>query len=108
MQTSGSESIKGFIFNSFPQNLIQAHSLDMALARIGQPISCALMMESTKKPQNRENRALIRYYRTQNKLILVDEADSIGELCSRIRLIYEKRRSSANQANTDRAKDAQR
>ncbi len=93
-QTKHSESVKGFIFSNYPQNVIQAQSLDMALARIGQPVSSAILVESTKKPQNRENRALIRYYRTQNKLILVDEADSIDEISSKIRLIYEKRRSS--------------
>jgi len=92
-----------FLISNYPQNVIQAQSLDLALARIGQPVSLALMMESTKKPQNRENRALIRYYRTQNKLILFDEADSISELCSRIHLIYEKRRSSDNQTNKGRA-----
>jgi len=97
-----------FILSNYPQTVIQAQSLDMALAKIGQPLSSALMMESTKKAQNRENRALIRYYRTQNKLILVDETDSIGELCSRIHLVYEKRRSTANLTNTDRTQDAQR
>jgi len=107
-QPNSSEATEGFILSSYPQNVIQAQSLDMALARIGQPLSGALMMESTKKPQNRENRALIRYYRTQNKLILVDETDSIGELCSRIRLIYEKRRSTASQTNTDRTQNLQR
>lgn len=93
-QTNCSESVKGFIFSNYPQNVIQAQSLDMALARIGQPVSIALMVESTKKPQNRENRTLIRYYRTQNKLILFDETDSIDGISSNIRLIYEKRRSS--------------
>ncbi|GBE07927.1 adenylate kinase [bacterium BMS3Bbin11] len=100
-QLGSSEAIEGFILSSYPQNVIQAQSLDMALARIGQPVNSALMMESTKKSQNRENRALIRYYRTQNKLILVDEIDSIGELCSRIRLIYEKRRSSTRRTDAD-------
>jgi len=83
------EAIGGFILSNYPQSIFQAQSLDMALARIGQPVSLALMVESTKKPQNRENRTLIRYYRTQNKLILVDETVSIDELCSRICLIYE-------------------
>jgi adenylate kinase family enzyme len=95
-QTNCSESAKGFILNNYPQNVTQAQAMDMALARIGQPVSIALMVESTKKPQNRENRALIRYYRSQNKLILFDEADSIGDICSKIRLIYEKRRGGSD------------
>lgn len=88
---------KGFILGNYPQNVIQAQCLDMALAKIGQPLSCALMVESTKTPQNRENRALIRYYRTQNKLILLDETDNVSQICSKIRLIYEKRRSTDRQ-----------
>jgi len=101
---STSEATAGFILSSYPQNVIQAQSLDMVLARIGQPVSSALMMESAKKPQNRENRALIRYYRTQNKLILLDETDSIGDICSSIRLVYEKRRSTISHTNTDRTR----
>ena len=85
---------KGFILSNYPQNVIQAQALDMALARKGHPVSCALMVESTKKPQNRENRALIRYYRTQNKLVLIDETDNISQLCRKIRRVYEKRRST--------------
>ncbi|MEA1888349.1 MAG: hypothetical protein U9N50_01025 [Pseudomonadota bacterium] len=96
-QSSASVTAEGFILCNYPQNIIQAQALDMALARIGQPVSCALMVESTKKPQNRENRALIRYYRTQNKLVLIDETDNISQLCRNIRRVYEKRRSSDSQ-----------
>jgi len=95
--TGAAESTNGFILSNYPQNVIQAQSLDMALAKIGQPLSCALMVESTKTPQNRENKALIRYYRTQNKLILLDETDNVSQICSKIRLIYEKRRSTDRQ-----------
>ena len=102
---SPSEATAGIILSSYPQNITQAQSLDIALARIGQPLSCALMVESTKTPQNRENKALIRYYRTQNKLILVDETDNVSQICSKIRLIYGKRRSmdrtNANLIQTD-------
>ncbi|MFW2438588.1 MAG: hypothetical protein ACN4GR_04380 [Arenicellales bacterium] len=97
MQMSTSEATGGFILSNYPQNAIQAQSLDMALARIGQPVSSALMMESTKTPQNRENKALIRYYRSQNKLILLDETDNISQICCKMRLIYRKRRSTYRQ-----------
>ena len=83
----------GFFLNNYPQNVIQAQSLDMSLARRGQPLSIALMSKSARNSQNREKSALIRYYRSQNKLILIDEPLNIEELCKTIHTLYNKRRS---------------
>jgi len=83
----------GFFLNNYPHNVIQAQSLDMSLARLGQPLSIALMLKSSKNAQNREKSALIRYYRSQNKLILIDEPLNIVELCKTIHALYNKRRA---------------
>jgi len=83
----------GFFLNNYPKNVIQAQSLDMALARIGQPTSTTLMVESDKISQNRIKSALIRYYRSQNKLILIDESSSIEDICKTIHSIHDKRRT---------------
>jgi adenylate kinase family enzyme len=85
----------GFFLNYYPQNVTQARSLDMALAAIGHPISTALMMESAKMSQNREKRALIRYYRSQNKLILIEESSSSEDICNKIHSIHMKRRKNS-------------
>jgi hypothetical protein len=82
-----------FFLNDYPQNVTQAQSLDMALARIGQTVSTALMLESAKISQNRTKLALIRYYRSQNKLIFIDESSSIEDICTTIHSIYDKRRT---------------
>ena len=83
----------GFFLYDYPKNVIQAQSLDMALAEIGQPVSSALMLKSTKTSQNRTKSALIRYYRSQNKLILIDESSNIEEVCKTIYSNYDKRRT---------------
>ena len=83
----------GFFLNNYPHNVIQAQSLDMSLARLGQPLSIALMLKSSKNAQNREKSALIRYYRSQNKLIWIDEPLNIEELCKTIHALYKKRRA---------------
>ena len=83
----------GFFLNNYPNNVIQAQSLDMALAQIGQPISTTLMVESAKISQNRIKSALIRYYRSQNKLILIDESSSVEDICKTIHSIHSKRRT---------------
>lgn len=84
-----------FFLNDYPQNVTQAQSLDMALARIGQAVSTALMLESAKMSQNREKRALIRYYRSQNKLILIEESSSSEDICNKIHSIHMKRRKNS-------------
>ncbi len=91
----------GYILSTFQQNITQAQSLDIALARIGQPLNIALTFKPTKLSQNRENRALIRYYRTQNKLVEVDEAEEIHDICQKILLLYRKRRSHSNHDKPD-------
>lgn len=83
----------GFLLNQYPQNVTQAQSLDIALARAGQPLAASLIMESTKVPQNSANKALIRYYRSQNKLIFIEESSTIENICSRLYSIHEKRRA---------------
>ena len=83
----------GFLLNQYPQNVTQAQSLDIALARAGQPLAACLIMESTKVPQNSANKALIRYYRSQNKLIFIEESSTIEDICSRLYSIHEKRRA---------------
>lgn len=90
-----SGAASGFFLNNYPRNVIQAQSLDVALAAIGQPVSTALMMESAKISQNREKRALIRYYRSQNKLILIEESSSSEDICNKIHLIHKKRRKNS-------------
>jgi hypothetical protein len=64
----------------------------MALARAAQPLGAALMIDSTNLAQNRENKALIRYYRSQNKLIMLEESSGIEDICRKLYLIHEKRR----------------
>ena len=85
--------VNGFFLNNYPENVIQAQSLDMSLARLGQPLSIVLMLKLARNAQNREKSALIRYYRSQNKLILIDEPLNIEELCKTIRTLYKKRRA---------------
>ena len=87
------QSGNGFLLKRYPENVTQAQSLDMALARIAQPVGAAIMIDSTNLAQNRENKALIRYYRSQNKLIMLDESSSVEEICRKLYLIHEKRRS---------------
>jgi adenylate kinase family enzyme len=84
-----------FLLNGYPQNIIQAQSLDMALAEKGETLSAALISDTPKSLQNREKRSLIRYYRSQNKLILFDDTSSVEDVCSKIVLIHEKRRTPA-------------
>lgn len=84
-----------FLLNGYPRNIIQAQSLDMALAEKGLALSAALISDNSKHLQNREMQTLIRYYRSQNKLILFDDTSSVDEICSKIVLIHEKRRSPA-------------
>ena len=83
----------GFLLKRYPENVTQAQSLDMALARAAQPLGTVLMIDSTNLVQNRENKALIRYYRSQNKLIMLDESSSVEDICSKLLHIHEKRRS---------------
>jgi len=83
----------GFLLNNYPENVTQAQSLDMALAQAAHPVAASLMIESTKVLQNRENKALIRYYRSQNKLILIDEFSSVEDICSKLNSIHAKRRT---------------
>lgn len=83
----------GFLLYLYPQNVTQAQSLDIALARAGQPLSASLIKESTKVLQNSANKALIRYYRSQNKLIFIKESSTIEDICNRLYSIHEKRRA---------------
>jgi adenylate kinase family enzyme len=85
----------GFLLNNYPQNVIQAQSLDMAFARANQPLDASIIIETTKMSQNRVKRALIRYYRSQNKLILIEESSSIEDICSKIYSIHNKRRKNS-------------
>jgi len=85
--------VSGYLLNAYPHNVIQAQSLDLSLARIGTPLSAIIMSETTKSSQKRENKALIRYYRSQNKLIFIDESSSVEDISTTIQSIYEKRRS---------------
>lgn len=87
------KSKNGFLLKKYPKNVTQAQSLDMALARVAQPLGTVLMIDSTNLAQNRENKALIRYYRSQNRLIMLDESSSIEDICRKLYLIHEKRRS---------------
>ena len=91
--TKGTAGDKGILLKGYPLNIIQAQSLDTALSRIGQPLSAAIMSNSLSQSQNRENRALIRYYRSQNKLTLFDEEANIDDISSKILLIQKKRRT---------------
>lgn len=84
-----------FLLNGYPQNIIQAQSLDMALAEKGETLSAALISDTPKSLQNREKRLLIRYYRSQNKLILFDDTSSVEDICNKIVLTHEKRRTPA-------------
>ena len=83
----------GFLLKNYPENVTQAQSLDMALARAAQPLGAVLVIDSTNLAQNRENKALIRYYRSQNKLIMLEESSSIEDICRKLLLTHEKRRS---------------
>ena len=83
---------KGYVIGGYPTNVVQAQSLDIALARSGQAVDTALMLETTDPLQNREDRLLRRYYRSQNKLVLLAESSAIDEICSSIMQIHEKRR----------------
>lgn len=83
------------LLNGYPQSIIQAQSLDIALAQKGLTLSAALISDNSKHLQNGEMQALIRYYRSQNKLILFDDTSSIEDICSKIVLIHEKRRTTA-------------
>ena len=87
------QSENGFLLKRYPENVTQAQSLDMALARAAQPLGAALMIDTTNLVQNRENKALIRYYRSQNKLIMLEESSSVEDICRKLYLIHEKRRS---------------
>lgn len=84
-----------FLLNGYPRNIIQAQSLDMALAEKGLSLSAALISDNSKHLQNREMQTLIRYYRSQNKLIMFDDTSSVDDICSKIVLIHEKRRTPA-------------
>lgn len=86
------QSKNGFLLKRYPENVTQAQSLDMALARAAQPLGAALMIDSKNLAQNRENKALIRYYRSQNKLIMLEESSGIEDICRKLYLIHEKRR----------------
>ena len=87
------QSENGFLLERYPENVTQAQSLDMALARAAQPLGAALMIDSTNLVQNRENKALIRYYRSQNRLIMLEESSSVEDICRKLYVIHEKRRS---------------
>lgn len=87
------QSKNGFLLKRYPENVTQAQSLDMALARAAQPLGAALMIDSTNLAQNRENKALIRYYRSQNRLIMLEESSSVEDICRNLYVIHEKRRS---------------
>ena len=87
------QSENGFLLIRYPENVTQAQSLDMALARASQPLGSALMIDSTNLAHNRENKALIRYYRSQNRLIMLEESSSVEDICRKLYLIHEKRRS---------------
>jgi hypothetical protein len=83
---------KGYVLGGYPLNVVQAQSLDIALARSGQAVDTALMLETTDPLQYSEDKPLRRYYRSQNKLILFAESSAIDEICSSILQIHEKRR----------------
>ena len=83
------------LLNGYPRNIIQAQSLDMALSQRGQALSAVLVRDTPKPLQNREKQALIRYYRSQNKLIVFDDTLSIDDICSKIVMTHEKRRAPA-------------
>lgn len=83
----------GFLIANFPGNVIQAQSLDMALANANQPLDTCIMSNTTKTPENRAKMSLIRYYRSQNKLILIEESSTIEDICSKIYTTYQKRRT---------------
>ena len=87
------DSVEHVVVCGYPLNVIQARSLDLALAALGHCVSLAAVLESKKNQQNRENRALIRYYRTQNKLIVVDKSAEISEICKEATEIYSRRRT---------------
>ncbi len=93
------QSDNGFLLKSYPENVTHAQSLDMALARVAQPLGVVLMLDSRNLAQNRENKALIRYYRSQNKLIMLEESSSVEDICRKLYLDYEKRRSHEYRAD---------
>ncbi len=91
-QQIGAEKANGYILAGYPLNIVQAQSLDIALARSGQAIDIALMLKITDPVKHREDKPLRRYYRSQNKLILFSDSSTIDEICSSIVQIHKKRR----------------
>lgn len=89
---SSADNGKGYVLAGYPLNIVQAQSLDIALARSGQAVDNALMLKTADPLQSREEKTLRRYYRSQNKLILFAESSAIDEICSSILQIHEKRR----------------
>jgi hypothetical protein len=51
-----------------------------------------LMLKTTDPLKQKEDKPLRRYYRSQNKLILLSESSTIDEICSSIAQIHKKRR----------------
>jgi adenylate kinase family enzyme len=91
-QQSGVDKANGYVLAGYPLNIVQAQSLDIALARSGQAIDTVLMLKTTEPLKQKENKPLRRYYRSQNKLILLSESSTIDEICSSIAQIHKKRR----------------
>jgi hypothetical protein len=103
-------SLQGFVLSNFPASITQAQALDVALANIGQPLSCVVMPSLDAIAQHADTRSqhkmLSRYYRAQNKLIFIDnwnhliptgsdspnDVNNLSEIYGKIRHIYEKRR----------------
>jgi len=102
----------GFILDGYPRNLTQAHSLDILLVKIGQPLDIAVQLDVPEEllvrrlagraveqgraddtPEviqqrlriyEQDTAPLIDFYRTRGILVQVDGVGSLNEVLSRI------------------------
>jgi adenylate kinase len=106
------ETAGGFILDGYPRNLAQASALGQLLARIGQPMDCAVQLdvdsellvqriagraqaegraddnpESVRKRlsiYNEQTAPVVDFYRQQGKLSVVDGVGTLDEVFTRI------------------------
>jgi adenylate kinase family enzyme len=83
---------EAFVLSGYPINVVQAQALDHALARYGKAISTSIVMEAADRRQDRLNSDLVRYYRTQNKLVLVKPTETVEDACNKALQLYDRRR----------------
>jgi len=106
------DTARGFILDGYPRNLIQANALDSLLARIGQPLDVAVLLEVPSElivsrlagraqaegrkddtPETVRERLrvyavqtepVVGFYRTGDKLVEVDGVGDVDEVNARI------------------------